>query len=156
MRKSGSMLLSVFIPGILLAFTIPLAVFFGSALTAGLSLSESVDSTAQQFFAERHPLFSAQILGLVPVVLATVLGWLLARKIDAHRSRVVAQAGLAGAATVLIWINVAFWPDYLPERTFRGFPHGLEFVIGPLFFAPPATLIAMTAAWFATRENVAT
>jgi hypothetical protein len=152
MNRSSSLLLTVFLPGVALAFLIPLVVFVLSALFAGMSLAESLGAAATQFRAERHPLLGAAILGTVPVVLLTVLGWLLARKLDKVRVRAIAQAGLGGIALILLWVNVEFWPGYLPGRIFHGFPHGLEFVIGPLFFAPPAMLMAMLAAWFATRE----
>ncbi|NGX16376.1 hypothetical protein [Wenzhouxiangella sp. XN24] len=134
-----------------LAFLVPALVFVLCALFADMSVVESLAAVATQFRAERHPLLGAAILGTLPVVVLTLVGWLLARKLDKVRVRAIAQAGLVGIALVLVWVNVEFWPGYLPDRTFLGFPHGLEFVIGPVFFAPPAMLIAMLAAWFATR-----
>ncbi len=155
MNKSSSLLLGVFFPGVLLAFAIPIVVFVACAFLADLSVAESVGATVEQFSAERHPLLGAAIPGLLPVALVTALGWLVSRKLDLRRSRLIAQGGLAGIAAVLIWVNLTFWPGYLPERAFRGFPHGLEFVIGPLFFAPLAMLVGMLAAWFATRATAA-
>lgn len=148
----NSLFLTVFVPGVALAFSIPAVVFVLSALFADMSVAESLGAVATQFRAERHPLFGAALLGTLPVVLLTLLGWLLTRKFDEIRARAIAQAGLVGIALILLWVNVEFWPGYLPERAFRGFPHGLEFVIGPIFFAPPAMLLAMLAAWFATRQ----
>jgi hypothetical protein len=138
MHGSNSLFLTVFLPGLALAFLIPVVVFVLSALFAGMSLVESLRAVATQFRAERHPLLGAGILGTGPVLLLTVLGWLLARKLDKVRVRGIAQAGLVGIALILLSVNVEFWPGYLPERAFHGLPHGLEFVIGPLFFAPPA------------------
>lgn len=152
MKTSPALFLTVFLPGVLLAFAIPATVFVVCALLADMSLTESLRAAVTQFSAERHPLFGAAILGSMPVLLVTVLGWLLARKLAAQRARLIAQAGLFGIALILVWVNVEFWPGYLPGKTFRGFPHGLEFVIGPIFFAPPAMLVAMLAAGFATRQ----
>ena len=153
MNWSTSLVLAVFLPGVLLAFAIPTGVFLLCALFADIGLAGSLRATVEQFAAERHPLLGAGILGLLPVGLVTVLGWLLARKMEPRRSRLIARAGLTGIAMILLWINFQFWPGYLPERAFRGFPHGLEFVIGPLFFAPPAMLVCMLGAWFATRPR---
>lgn len=155
MDRFKSLFFGVFLPGIVLAFAIPVIVFLVCALLAGLSVTASIGAVVEQFSAERHPLLGAAIVGLLPVVLVAVLGWLVAFKVEARRSRLIAQAGLAGIAAVLLWVNFSFWPGYLPERAFRGFPHGLEFVIGPLFFAPPAMLACMAAAWFATRAPAA-
>lgn len=152
MNGSNSLFLTVFVPGVGVAFLIPAVVFVLSALFAGMSVAESLGAVATQFRAERHPLLGAALLGTLPVVLLTLLGWLLTRKLDEVRGRTIARAGLVGIALILLWVNVEFWPGYLPERAFRGFPHGLEFVIGPIFFAPPAMLLAMLAAWFATRQ----
>ncbi len=151
MNRSESLFLAVFMPGVALAFLIPPVVFVLTALFVDMSLAESLRAVAAQFGAERHPLLGAAILGTLPVVVLTLVGWLLARKLDKLRVRAIAQAGLVGIALVLVWVNVEFWPGYLPDRTFLGFPHGLEFIIGPVFFAPPAMLMAMLAAWFATR-----
>jgi len=153
MNGSSSIFFTVFVPGVVLAFLIPAAVFVFCAVVAEMSLAESLGAVVTQFRAERHSLLGAAILGTLPVLLLTVLGWLLSHKLNKTRVRAIAQTGLVGITLILLWVNVEFWPGYLPERAFRGFPHGLEFVIGPLFFAPPAMLVGMLAGWFATRQS---
>lgn len=155
MGHSASLFRWVFLPGVLLAFAIPAGVFLICALAADLGIQVSLRETAEQFVAKRNHLWGCGVLGVFPVLLLTGLGWLIKRWLEPLRARRIAQAGLVGIALVLVWVNFEFWPGYLPERAFRGFPHGLEFVIGPLFFAPGVMLVLMLIAWLGTRKAVA-
>lgn len=150
---SASLFRNVFLPGLLAAFIIPTGVFFICALLADLTVAASLRATVEQFSYERNHLWGIGLLGILPVVLLTGLGWLIGRWLEPLRTRLIAQAGLVGIALILVWINFEFWPGYLPERAFRGFPHGLEFVIGPLYFAPGAMLLFMLCAWLGTRNS---
>lgn len=153
MSASASLFRWVCLPGVLLAFAIPALVFLLCALLADLTLMESLRATGGQFVAERRHLWGCGLLGTFPVLLLTGLGWLLGRWLEPLRTRRITQAGLLAIVLVLVWVNLEFWPGYLPERAFRGFPHGLEFVIGPIYFAPPAMLLFMLCAWIVTRRN---
>jgi hypothetical protein len=154
MRQSASLFKGVFLPGVLLAFGIPASVFFICALLADLSLADSLRETIAQYAEKRQHLWGCGVLGVIPVALLTFIGWLIGKRLNPQRTRFIAQMGLLGIALVLVWINFQFWPGYLPERAFRGFPHGLEFVIGPIYFAPAAMLACMLIAWLATRNQV--
>ncbi len=155
MTATASLLRWVLLPGMLLAFLVPAVVFLVCALLADLTLADSLRETGAQFVVERRHLWGVGVLGLIPVLLLTGLGWVLGRWLEPLRTRRICQAGLLGIALILVWVNVEFWPGYLPERAFRGFPHGLEFVIGPLFFAPTAMLLLMLCAWLVTRPDAA-
>lgn len=154
MGTSASLFRWVFLPGVLVAFAIPAGVFLICALLADLTFEDSLRATAEQFTAERNHLWGCGVLGALPVVLLTGVGWLMKRWLEPQRARLIAQFGLVGIALVLVWVNFEFWPGYLPERAFRGFPHGLEFVIGPLYFAPGVMLAFMLFAWLGTRNSV--
>jgi hypothetical protein len=63
---------------------------------------------------------------------------------------------LGGAVPIMLvtaFVNYEFWPRYVPSRAFLGFPHGLEFVIGPLFFAPVGVLIWLIVVWILLRTR---
>lgn len=153
MSASASLFRTVFLPGVLLAFVIPAGVFFVCALLADLSLADSLRETVAQYAVRRQHLWGCGVLGVLPVVLLTIVAWLMGKRLDPLRTRFIAQMGLLGIVLILLWVNAQFWPGYLPERAFRGFPHGLEFVIGPIFFAPVAMLAAMMIAWLGTRNR---
>jgi hypothetical protein len=40
-------------------------------------------------------------------------------------------------------VNVEYWTAFLPNRTFLGLPHGLEFIIGRGVFAPIGMLAGL-------------
>ena len=154
MSASASLFRRVFVPGVVLAFAIPAGVFFVCALQADLSLADSLRETVAQFSVRRQHLWGCGVLGVIPVLLLTIMAWLIGKRLEPLRTRVIAQMGLLGIVLILLWVNVQFWPGYLPERAFRGFPHGLEFVIGPLFFAPAAMLVSMLIAWLGTKKQI--
>jgi uncharacterized membrane-anchored protein len=62
-------------------------------------------------------------------------------------------SGLVAILVVLVWINLQFWPLFLPERTYPGFPHGLGFIIGPVFFAPVLMALVMGGVWLVLRRQ---
>ncbi|NNE09207.1 MAG: hypothetical protein HKN20_11655, partial [Gemmatimonadetes bacterium] len=47
--------------------------------------------------------------------------------------------------------NFDFWPAFLPSRVYPGFPHGLEFIIGPGVFAPIGMLLGVLTVWVSQR-----
>lgn len=135
----------------LLAAIVPAGIFLACAMNADLSFRSSVDAWLTQWTAERHSLLGVTILGLIPVFLLSLVTGLLRLWLDPGRVVRMGWAGLTAMTAVLVWVNLEFWPGYLPDKAFRGFPHGLEFVIGPVFFAPPAMAVAMVFAWLTTR-----
>lgn len=140
--------------GALAALAIPPTVFLWAALSAGLGIGESVSALAAQYTAPRQNLLVCGAVGLFPLALLAVALWIIRRWAPASKIRpVLALGGLVPLLAVLVWVNLDFWPHFLPSRTYPGFPHGLGFIIGPAFFAPPAMLIGMLLAWLASRSS---
>jgi hypothetical protein len=54
---------------------------------------------------------------------------------------------------VTVFVHLEYWPSWLPARQFLGFPHGLEFVIGPFVFAPVGVLLGYVTAWLIARSS---
>ena len=136
----------------LLPLLIPLAVFSICALAEGLSFVETLIAASEQVTSGRQNLLICGMVGLFPVLLLLIGLWIHRRLGGNEQTRnVMAWSGLIPILCVLIWVNVQFWPLFLPSRTYPGFPHGLEFIIGPIFFAPVAMLFGMSAAWLIQR-----
>jgi len=128
------------------ALLIPPLTFCIAGLGGGMAVGEVVAACTEQFFTPRQNLGVAAGLGLFPVMLTALLlwighraGWVWASDLN------VAVAALMPVLLVLAWANFEFWPTFLPDRVYPGFPHGLELVLGPLFYAPAAMLIGLVA-----------
>ncbi len=140
--------------GALAALSIPPAVFLWAAYGAGLTTGETMSALAAQYVAPRQNLLVCGALGLFPLALLAGVLWLLRRLAPSSKIRpALALGGLVPVLVVLVWVNVDFWPLFLPSRTYPGFPHGLGFIIGPGFFAPVAMAIGMLASWLVSRRN---
>lgn len=140
------------IASLLLPFSVPTVVFTICALASGLSVTETASALAEQLATRRQNLAICGGLGIFPSLLLLGGLWLHRRFGGEERARrAMAWGGLAAILGVLAWVNFQFWPLFLPERTYPGFPHGLEFVIGPLFFAPVAALFGVAIGWAAQK-----
>lgn len=138
--------------GTLAVVAIPPAVFAVTALVSGFSAAETVSALAEQF-RERNPnLLLTGLVGLFPVLLLGALLW-LHRELGgpAPRRAALALGGYVPIAAVLLWANIAYWPDYLPDRVQPSFPHGLELVAGPGLLAPVGMLLGVLAVSVALR-----
>ncbi len=137
--------------GLLLA---PPMVFVVVGLTKGMGLAGTAEAVVAQYGVRRMNLLSSAIPSFLPLVLLALLVWIIGRftSIQASR-RSLAMGGGAAILIVMVWINFEFWPVFLPERVTPGFPHGLEFVIGPLYFAPVAMLVGMGLAAVLDRSD---
>jgi len=141
---------------LLLPLLVPTAVFAGCALAAGLSPAETWAATLDQYAADRHNLLIIAVPGFLPILLLLAVLWGYRRYGKSERiRRAMGWGGLAAILLVLVWVNLQFWPIFLPERTAPGFPHGLEFIIGPVFFAPVVMALAMGGVWLALRRQSA-
>jgi hypothetical protein len=69
----------------------------------------------------------------------------------AERRPLYVVSGAVPIFLVTAFVNYEFWSQYLQSRAFLGFPHGMELVIGPLFFAPIGVVIALVVAWSVLR-----
>lgn len=135
--------LTAFLGPVLIPFISFLGVGIGSGMGGGVFgalFSQAVG---------RPNLLIMGVFGLFPVALL-IGGLWIARKSrpGARWRRWAGWWGLAGVLATLFWVNFQFWPLYLPERVSPGFPHGLELVIGPLFFAPAAALLGAVMGGF--------
>lgn len=135
----------------LLTFCVPSAVFLLVALAEGMSLPEATGALAEQFVSESHNLRGISLLSLLPCLLLALLVGVRWRFARADRRPLYAVSGAVPIVLVTAFVNYEFWSRYLPSRAFLGFPHGIELVIGPLFFAPIGVVIALLVAWGVLR-----
>lgn len=131
---------------------VPPVVFFLVALVSDMSLSESMAALVEQYKSRKQNLLLVGLVACLPLLLSGIVLWLHGRAggLPAMR-RILTWSGYAPIWLVAVWVNFEYWSDYLPARTFLGFPHGLEFVIGPLFFAPAGMVMCMLVAWLTAR-----
>ncbi|MEM8981445.1 MAG: hypothetical protein AAGC71_00370 [Pseudomonadota bacterium] len=130
----------------LLLTVLPPFIFSVVALTAGMTVGETLTSVAEQYSRPRVNLAVLTALGFVPLLLLGV--WLAGRRLLIGTWQGAgAYAWSASVATLLIvvFMHSEYWPTYLPARVPAGFPHGLEFTIGPFVFGPIAVVISCIA-----------
>ena len=133
---------------------IPPTVFTGVALFSDMSMAETTRALIEQYSGRKQNLLVVGIMGCLPLVLLALALWL-------HRSfkgsptmrPVLTWSGYFAIYLVMTWVNIEFWSDFLPGRVYPGFPHGLEFVIGPLYFAPMGMAVCMVLAWLAASKS---
>lgn len=139
-RSAGPVLL---LAGVVLLL-VPPVVFTGVGLAEGMGLQGTLGAVLAQYGTRRLNLFTVALLSLLPLLLLALVVFLLGRFTAWTASpRSLARGGALAIVAVMVWINLEFWPVFLPERQSPGFPHGLEFVIGPLYFAPVAMLVGV-------------
>ena len=63
------------------------------------------------------------------------------------------QMAIQAWLLVSLYVNLEYWPTFLPDRQYAGFPHGLEFIIGPGVFAPIGLVIALLVTWLTVRQQ---
>lgn len=132
---------------------VPPVVFFSVAIFSGISLSQSLQFVLEQYLVRKQNLLLSGIISCVPLLFLGLVLWLISRYAKNDKLlNSLSFGGFCGIFIVSVWINIEFWPNYLPSRVYPGFPHGLEFVIGPLFFAPIAMGLGMVIAWVLTRK----
>ena len=139
---------------LILLLLLPAMVFTGSALYHGMGADSTLDALADQYAAPRNNLGVITLLGCAPLLL--IIAVLGLRRLVRKTSQDGAAYALCGALPVLLvclFVNLEFWPRFLPARQFLGFPHGLEFVIGPLFFAPIGIGVGCVIAWLIRRRS---
>jgi len=137
---------------LVLLLVIPTATFIAVALSSGLSMSDTLNALATRFSAKRVNIAMSTALGLFPwLLLLAFLGIRRLLKLPPSKSTTYAAVGSVPAILIALFVNLEYWPTFLPQQTYAGFPHGLEFVIGPGVFAPIGLLIAIIMAWLATR-----
>ncbi len=138
----------------LLPLIIPTAIFSLCALTEGLSLAEMFIAVFKQITTKRLNLLICGAVGLVPILLLLLVLWVYRRAGGSdHNKYWMAWGGLFPVILVLTWVNFQFWPLFLPNMTYPGFPHGLELIIGPVIFAPISMLPGIGIGWWIGRKR---
>lgn len=139
---------SFVVVGLVSVFLAPFAVFAATGLLSGMGVGGTIEALVEQTRADRQNPLVTGVLGLFPLLLLLAILW-VCRRFD-REGRWLGTAGWAALGAILlilVWVNAEFWSSFLPERAFLGFPHGLELVIGPLFFAPiAATVVGVVVA----------
>jgi len=115
-------------------------------LAAGHSVVETLQALSAQLQTERRNLLLVGLPAVVPFALLALVLVIYRRWRGVGGSRQVAVAGSLAIIALLLWANASFWPLFLPGRSYPGWPHGLEMVIVPLFFAPVGMLVAVAIA----------
>ena len=121
---------------------VPVVVFTTVALSSGMGVGGALQALVEQSSGRRQNPVTVGVLGLFPVLLLLAGLWVAGKRgLGPDRYRGAAWGGLAAILLVLVWVNAQFWGLFLPDRVYPGFPHGLELVIGPVFFAPVALVV---------------
>lgn len=137
-----------------LLMIIPLMIFTGSAMAGGMGVVATITALGEQYTAERTNLLIVSLTGLLPLLLIAFLIFVRTRLRKTPEG--AAEYALGCCIPVLliaVFVNLEYWPSYLPERQFLGFPHGLEFVIGPLVFAPIGVAVGFLVTWLVRRPS---
>lgn len=115
--------------------------------------TDVVSALIEQASARRLNPLIAGGLGLAPVLLLLLILTLGPRWVPGVGwGRTAAWGGLAAIAALEFWAHWEVWTTYFPSRAMPGFPHGLEFVIVPLFFAPVGMLVGLGAGLLRDRS----
>ena len=136
-------------PGFIVAalvgpFVVAGLVFVVVGLSVGMGVGGTWTALAELSMGRRQNPFLSAVVGLVPMLLLLAVLALGPRWWPrAGWGPAAAWSGLAAILLVLGWAHTQFWPLFLPHRVYPGFPHGLELVIAPLFFAPPAAALGV-------------
>lgn len=142
---------------LLVVAVIPPVVFYGAGLSASMSMGDVTAALMARYTERRNNMAMVGLLNLVPLV---AHGLLLAlhrwRNFPAEHRRIYAGAGAVPVVLVALFVNASFWPLFLPAQQTPGFPHGLEFVVGPLLFAPIGIAVAWFAVYIVLRRSSAT
>lgn len=119
-------------------------VFIIVALVSGMGISTTFDALLAQYAAERVNLLVISLTSLAPMVLLVLIVW-IGRRFGkfATSAGAVGLGGSIAICLVTVFVNMEYWPKFLPARAFLGWPHGIEFVLGPAIAAPVAMLFGM-------------
>ena len=139
---------------LLLVLVVPAVVFILTGFLKGMAFTDVLDIMATRFGEARPNLLVTSLIGVFPLSLLGLVIWI-------HRKRGGSQAvrssmlagGMLALLLVIAWSNYEYWRVFLPEGKVPGFPHGLELLIGPVFFAPVAMALALIAAWAIARPR---
>lgn len=132
---------------------LPAMVLSVCLFVAGYGPGETLEFLLTQAQAERRNLLVVGLPAVVPFALLAIVLLIYRRWRGPQGSNMVAAFGVLAIVLLLIWANAIFWPLFLPGRSYPGWPHGLEMVIVPIFFAPVGMLVAVAIAMILQRRR---
>ena len=146
-------LVRFFALSVLVALLVPPVVFTACALLAGMGVGGTVSAMVAQYGADRLNLLVLGILGTIPLAFLCLVLGVYRRFGSVEPVRVMALGGGLVVIALLVWAHGSYWPSFLPERSAPMWPHGIEFVVVPLFFAPVGAVAGMLAGWLIHRSG---
>lgn len=152
-RAAPASLLRILGIGLAIALLVPPGVFLLVALLSGMGVGGGGAAMIEQYGTDRLNLGVLGLTGVIPFALLVVVLAIVKRFAGPMHIRGIATGSTAIIALLLVWAHWTFWPDFLPERVYPGWPHGIEFVIVPLFFAPIGAVFGGLAGFFVSRGN---
>jgi len=138
--------LKFFTVALLILVLIPPLILLLLMLLEGMSPGAALAAVTEQYAGRRQNPLANTVLGAVAVVPLALIVLIYRLRKGAAGSTALAFGGGVGIVLTQLWANLEFWPNFLPGREYPGFPHGLEIVIGSLFFAPVAMLVGVVIA----------
>ncbi len=138
----------------MLLLLIPPVVFFVHGVAGGMGAVGTLAALAEQYTMRRNNLAVVSLLGALPLTLLPLVLWLRKRLRSSRTDAAVyALGGALPILAVAVFVNHEYWSRFLPARQFLGFPHGLEFIIGPFVYAPIGILIGLSITWLLRRRS---
>ncbi len=145
--SSKAILLAALLTGLLT----PTLLLLAALVFTGHAPGEVVAEISDAFSREKMNAGGITLLGMVPFLLLTGVLFLYLRKSDAHRGLFLLIGGLAGILAIYVPAHLSYWPAHFRSGGSLGFPHGLEFVIAPLF-GIPAMGAGVAIAWLVSKK----
>ncbi|MEM7193611.1 MAG: hypothetical protein AAF402_01585 [Pseudomonadota bacterium] len=123
-----------------------------SGFLEGMDVTSLTKAVADQYVVKKGNLLITSALGLLPLLLLTLVMWVVGKFVrSVHYRRSMFFGGVTAIVLIIVWANTTHWRSYLPDKQFLSWPHGIELVIGPLIFAPIAMLLGVLAGWLTSR-----
>ncbi|MEM7417992.1 MAG: hypothetical protein AAF389_21060 [Gemmatimonadota bacterium] len=138
--------------GVCISVLIPPVVFLAVGLGSGMG-AEAWGALVDQYRTDRLNLGVLGAVGVIPFLALVVLLALHRRFADPAPGRSMAVAGGVVIAALLVWAHATYWPSFLPDQVAPSWPHGIEFVVVPLFFAPVGAVVGMIAGYLLHRST---
>jgi hypothetical protein len=129
----------------------PTFILLAALVFTGHGPAEIVTELSAAITREKLNLGAITLLGMAPFLLLTVVLFLYLRKSDAYRGLFLLVGGLTGLLFVYVPMHLSYWPAHFRSGGNLGFPHGLEFVIAPIF-GIPAMGVGVALGWFLSKK----
>lgn len=132
---------------------LPVLIFLGAGVGDGVSLGETLSALVTQSGVRRNNFVVATLLGFFPFLLLVICLWIRRRVVKENASLpLYAASGMLPILLITAYPHAVFWPLFFPYMSNPGFPHGLEFIIGPGVFAPIGLAFGLMFAWVVGKK----